>query len=82
MGRRQIKINVKSELNILLTGNSGAPLTQTLSANRTRLGRDLSLARLPAERSVDFLPGSTQCAIGWHTRRFTCDSQARTSWMT
>lgn len=67
---------------VLLTGNSGAPLTHTLSAKRTRLGRDRSLARLPAESSVDLRPGMTQCAIGWQTSNETCVSQARTSCMT
>jgi hypothetical protein len=40
----------------VLTGNRGAPLTQTLSAKRTRIGRDFSLLFLAADRSVDFLP--------------------------
>lgn len=37
------------------TGNNGAPLTHTLSANLTRDGLLLSLARLLADSNVDFL---------------------------
>lgn len=40
----------------LLTGNSGDPLTQTLSANRTRLGLVRNFAFLPADSRVDFRP--------------------------
>lgn len=64
-----------------LTGNNGAPLTQTLSANRTRFGLDRNLARLPADNSVDLRPGQPVMA-GWHTSRLTWVSHARTSWMT
>lgn len=63
-----------------LTGNKGAPLTQTLSANRTRLGLVRSLAFLPADRNVDFLP--IVPIVGWHTTSVTFDSQALTNWIT
>lgn len=46
----------EQKLHAILTGNRGAPLTQTLSAKRTRLGRDLSFFFLPADNNVDFLP--------------------------
>lgn len=65
----------------ILTGNNGAPLTHTLSAKRTRLGLDRSLARLPADSSVDLRPGQLLLA-GWHTSKFTCVSHARTNCMT
>lgn len=55
---------------IILTGNNGAPFTQTLSANRTRLGRDRSFARLPADNNVDFRPEQLLMA-GWHTNKLT-----------
>lgn len=64
-----------------LTGNNGAPLTQTLSAKRTRLGLERSLARLPADSNVDLRPGQP-LAAGWHTNKFTWVSHERTSCMT
>lgn len=67
--------------NGVLTGNSGAPFTQTLSAKRTRFGRVRSLARFPADKSVDFRPGQLVIA-GWHTSKLTCVSHERTNWIT
>lgn len=45
-----------------LTGNRGAPLTQTLSANRTRDGLVFNLARLLAESKVDLR--APCCSVG------------------
>lgn len=39
-----------------ITGKSGEPLTQTDSANRTRMGLALSLCFFAGDSSVDFLP--------------------------
>lgn len=39
-----------------ITGNNGDPLTQTDSANRTRIGRVFSLCFLAGDKSVDFRP--------------------------
>lgn len=64
-----------------LTGNNGAPLTHTLSANRTRLGRERNFARLPADKSVDLRPGQWLIA-GWHTNSVTSFSHDRTNWIT
>lgn len=63
-----------------LTGNSGAPLTQTLSANRTRLGRLLrNFSFRAGESSVDLRPGEHGNISGWHTNKLTCVSHARTN---
>lgn len=63
-----------------LTGNSGAPLTQTLSANRTRLGRLLrNFSLRAADNSVDLRPGEHGSISGWHTNKLTCVSHARTN---
>lgn len=71
------------ENNMKLTGNNGAPLTQTLSANRTRLGRLLrSFSFRAGDRSVDLRPGEHGNISGWHTSKLTCVSHERTSWMT
>lgn len=64
-----------------LTGNNGAPFTQTLSANRTLLGLVRSLAFFPAERNVDFLP-IAPAIDGWHTTSVTLDSHDLTNLMT
>lgn len=71
----------KKEEDQVLTGNNGAPLTQTLSAKRTRLGRVRSLARFPADKSVDFRPGQLMID-GWHTNKLTWVSHDRTNWIT
>lgn len=71
-------VSLFCKFTLSLTGNRGAPFTQTLSANRTLLGRVLNLAFLPADRNVDFLP-IVPAIDGWHTTSVTFDSQLRTN---
>lgn len=61
-------------------GNRGAPLTQTLSANRTRDGLDRSCAFFEADMKVDFR--APLFVTGWQTSSVTVVAQARTSDMT